>query len=75
MATGKNDSWTQSAAYLKQAAGLHDSLRSIYEELVREYRFYAVKHHSHPFVSYKVLAELVRSGWRPPTQPEEVDDA
>ena len=41
-----------------------EALRSHYDELVLDYKHYAVIHHNHPFVSYKVLADLVRVGWR-----------
>lgn len=48
---------------------LPEELRSEYEALVRWYRFYATVHHFRPFVSYKVLADLIRSGWRHSADP------
>lgn len=41
---------------------------SVFDELVSEYRFLATKHHRSPFVSYAVLADLIRAGWRPSAQ-------
>lgn len=40
-------------------------LRSVFDQLVAEYRFHAQAFHNAPFVSPKVLAALVRDGWRP----------
>lgn len=43
---------------------LPDVLRPVFDALVEDYKFAAVMHHRSPFVSYKVLADLVRGGWR-----------
>jgi hypothetical protein len=43
---------------------LSDELKSVFDDLVADYRFAATKHHGSPFVSYIVLAEMVRLGWR-----------
>ncbi len=51
-------------AYLSQREALDPGLRDQYDTLVQDYRYYAQVHHKHPFVSYKVLAELVSLGWR-----------
>lgn len=48
--------------------------RHLFDILVEEYRFYAVIHHGHPFVSYKVLAELIRTGWRPSARDQKRGD-
>lgn len=45
---------------------LPEELRSIYDALVGDYEFLAIKHHGKPFVSYKILGDLVREGWRLP---------
>jgi len=39
-----------------------------FDNLVQQYQFFATKHHRAPFVSYVVLADLIRSGWRPSAQ-------
>lgn len=52
-------------------------LMLIFDEFVDDYKFAATKHHGSPFVSYVVLAEMVRMGWRhgaePISDPSEVD--
>ena len=35
-----------------------------FDDLVNDYKFFATKHYRSPFVSYMVLAELVKAGWR-----------
>ncbi len=51
-------------AYLVQREALDAGLRQHYDSLVQDYRYYAFVHHKQPFVSYKVLADLVKVGWR-----------
>jgi len=51
-------------AYFKQRDKLPEDLRGDFDELVKWYRFYAFCHHTRPFVSYKILADLVREGYR-----------
>ena len=36
----------------------------VFDDFVADYRFFATKHHGSPFVSYAVLAEMVKAGWR-----------
>jgi hypothetical protein len=43
---------------------LPDDLKPIFDDLVADYKFIATKHHGAPYVSYIVLADLVREGWR-----------
>jgi hypothetical protein len=43
---------------------LPDELKPIFDALVADYKFLATIHHRAPFVSYLVLADLVRRGWR-----------
>lgn len=44
---------------------LSEDLRPIFDRLVEEYKFQALRLHGHPFVSYKVLGALIEEGWRP----------
>ena len=53
-----------SSAYLEQREALKAELRGYYDSLVMEYRYYACLHYHQPFVSYKVIADLVKLGWR-----------
>ena len=39
-------------------------LRGVFRPIVEDYKFSALTHHRSPFVSYVVLADLVRAGWR-----------
>jgi hypothetical protein len=45
-------------------SSLPDELRPIFDDFVADYRYAATKHHGAPYVSYVVLAEMVRAGWR-----------
>ncbi len=58
-----------SASFLQEREKLPSGLRATYDALVESYRFHAFVHHTHPFVSYKVLASLVRDGWRQDVDP------
>ena len=46
-------------------------LRPVFDEFVEDYRFGATMHHGSPFVSYIVLAEMVKAGWRLTGEPIE----
>lgn len=50
--------------YLAERLGLPGASRDEFDQLVLWYRYYAELHHKTPFVSYKVLADLIRAGWR-----------
>ena len=43
---------------------LPESLRPVFDDFVADYKFAGTKHHGSPFVSYIILAEMVRAGWR-----------
>lgn len=53
-----------SEKYVEAREGLPADLQPIFDQLVAEYRFLVFQHYRAPFVSYKVLADLVRNGWR-----------
>ncbi len=53
------------AKYLAVLSALPEELRPIYKALIEEYKFYALKHYGRACVAYDVIAELVKSGWRP----------
>jgi hypothetical protein len=48
---------------------LPEGLRAVFDDFVADYRFAATKIHGSPFVSYMVLAEMVRAGWRLAAEP------
>jgi len=41
----------------------------IFLQLVEEYAFFSLKNYGRGWVAYDVLADLVRSGWRPSGKP------
>ncbi len=54
----------------EQARGmLPDELKPVFDELVGDYRFSATMRHGSPYVSYIVLADLIRVGWRHREEP------
>ena len=57
----------QSPKYLEARESLPANLRPIYDRLVEEYAFHTEVSYGRGYVAYKVLAALVREGWRPPT--------
>ena len=54
-----------SSRLIQARESLPEGSRSVFDELVFDYKFLALKCHGAPFVSYLILAELVRAGWRP----------
>lgn len=44
--------------------GLPEELQPIFDQFVEDYKFAGMIHHGAPFVSYIILAEMVRAGWR-----------
>jgi hypothetical protein len=50
---------------------LPDELVPVFDDLVADYRFLAMKHHGSRFVSFAVLADRVRAGWRLVTKPKD----
>jgi hypothetical protein len=48
---------------------LPDDLMPVFDAFVEDYKFAATIHHGSPFVSYVVLAEMVKAGWRPSGEP------
>lgn len=61
-----------SAKYLAARETLPAELRPVFDEFVQDYRFAATLRVGSPLVSYAVLADMVRAGWRraaPPLEP------
>lgn len=48
---------------------LSEELRPVFDAFVEDYKFAGTIHHGSPFVSYIILAEMVRAGWRPSAEP------
>jgi len=48
---------------------LPEELRPVFDDFVANYTYAATLHHGKPYVSYIVLADMVRSGWRLAAKP------
>ena len=48
---------------------LPDELKPIYDEFVSDYKYATTAMHGRPYVSYIVLSDLVRAGWRCSAEP------
>jgi len=48
---------------------LPPELHEVYERIVLEYQYHCVSRYGRPFVSYTILADLIKSGWRPTHEP------
>lgn len=73
MRPAEADGLPTSKGYFEEREKLPEELRADFDSLVRWYRFYGGVHYGQPFVSYKILAGLVRSGWRLSAPP--IEDA
>ncbi len=50
---------------------LPPELRPVFDDFVDDYKFAGTIHHGAPFISYIILAEMVKLGWRPSGKPTE----
>ena len=48
---------------------LPECLRPIFDDFVADYKFHGTKRHGRPYISYIVLADMVRAGWRLAAEP------
>jgi hypothetical protein len=48
---------------------LPNELKPVFDDFVNDYKFCGTKHHGAPFVSYIILAEMVKMGWRLAAEP------
>ena len=61
--------YKNSAKYIEALNTLSVELKPIFEELVSDYRYAATARHGKPYVSYIVLADMIRAGWRCSAEP------
>jgi hypothetical protein len=61
----------ESASKVQAKSMLPKQLWPVLDEMCRDYSFCADKIHGHPFVSPKVLAQLILMGWRCSANPIE----
>lgn len=50
---------------------LPDELKPIFDDFVAGYKYAATLRHGRPYISYIVLADMVRAGWRSSADPIE----
>jgi hypothetical protein len=48
---------------------LPEELRPIFDDFVADYKYAATMRHGRPYISYIVLADMVRAGWRLSAEP------
>lgn len=48
---------------------LPEELRLVFDAFVADYKFAGTIHYGSPFVSYIILAEMVKAGWRHSGEP------
>jgi len=62
--------YKNSTKYIEALNTLSDELKPVYEEFVSDYRYAASARHGKPYISYIVLADMVRAGWRCSAEPK-----
>lgn len=50
-------------------SSLPEELIPVFDAFVKDYKFAGTVHHGSPFVSYVILAEMVKAGWRLTGEP------
>jgi len=48
---------------------LSDELKPIFDDFVADYKFAATMRHGRPYISYIVLADMIKAGWRLSAKP------
>lgn len=59
-----DDVATKGPNYLKALSSLPEELQPVYKELVEDYKFHALTRSGRAWVSYEIIADLVKAGWR-----------
>jgi hypothetical protein len=59
----------QSEKQLEARNSLPDELKPIFDEFVSDYKYAATLRHGRPYISYIVLADMVKAGWRLAAKP------
>ena len=63
------DTPMRSEKYEQARSTLPEELRTVFDQFVEDYKFAGTIHHGAPFVSYIILSEMVKAGWRPTAEP------
>ena len=54
---------------IEASNSLPEELKPIFDEFVSDYKYAATMRYGNPYVSYIVLADMIRAGWRPSAKP------
>ena len=53
--------------------GLPDELKSVFDDFVADYLYASTMRYGKPYISYAVLADMIRAGWRQGAEPLKED--
>lgn len=67
-----NESFKRSEKHELARNSLPIELVPVFDALVGDYKFAASVHHGSPFVSYVVLAKIIKAGWRLTGEPIDI---
>ncbi|MBN1765611.1 MAG: hypothetical protein JW860_10165 [Sedimentisphaerales bacterium] len=59
----------QSEKQIEARNSLPEDLKPIFDDFVADYKYAATMRHGRPYISYIVLADMVRAGWRLAADP------
>ena len=59
----------QSEKQIEARNSLPDKLKPVFDDFVSDYKYAATLRHGRPYISYIVLADMVRAGWRLVAEP------
>jgi hypothetical protein len=58
-----------SEKHIEARNSLPEELKPIFDDFVSDYKYAATMRHGRPYISYIVLADIVRAGWRLSAKP------
>ena len=60
---------TPSEKQIEARDSLPNELKPIFDDFVADYRYAATLRHGRPYVSFIVLADMIKAGWRRSAEP------
>ena len=60
----------KSDKFVEARETLSDELKPIFDDFVSDYRYAATLRHGRPYISYVVLSDMVKAGWRLTSEPQ-----
>jgi predicted methyltransferase len=55
----------QSEKQLEVRNSLPDDLKPVFDDFIADYKYAATLRYGRPYISYDVIADMVKTGWRP----------